>query len=339
VENMLLHLSGPLTPKQEKDLVRVRVNADRLIRMIANLLDQSRIQFGKIDLSSEAIELRDCVGDLLEQLRPLAVEKKQHLELRCRDQELVVWVDGDKLAQVLTNLVDNAIKYTPEGGHITIELSREGPAYAKVSVIDDGAGIPEEAIAKLFDPFFRVRQKTRLATQGLGLGLSIAKYLAELHGGTLSVTSELGKGSRFDCTLPLRPVVEKRAVASVAAGKLILVVDDDPDILQFLADRLESYGYGVQMATDGRKALEAFRQQPFHGVVLDISIPEIDGLEVLQQIRESCSTIPVIMITASGSKERAIQAVAMGAQAYLLKPFDAARLKDVVERWFGQPHN
>jgi signal transduction histidine kinase/CheY-like chemotaxis protein len=339
VENMLHHLSGPLTAKQEKDLVRVKVNTDRLIRMIANLLDQSRIQFGKIDLSSEAIELRDYVGDLLEQLRPLAVEKKQHLELRCRDQELVVWVDGDKLTQILTNLVDNAIKYTPEGGHIMIELSREGPAYAKASVIDDGAGIPEEALTKLFDPFFRVRQKTQMAAKGLGLGLSIAKYLAELQGGTLSVTSELGKGSRFDCTLPLRPVVEKRAVSQVAPGKLILVVDDDPDILQFLADRLGSYGYMVQMATDGRKALEAFRQQSFHGVVLDIGIPEIDGLGVLQQIRESCSTIPVIMITASGSKERAIHAVDMGAQAYLLKPFDAARLKDIIERWFGQPDN
>src|SRR5262249_16139422 len=236
-------------------------------------------------------------------------------------------------------LVENAIKYTPAGGHVTVELSRAEPAFAKVSVIDDGPGIPEEALDKLFDPFFRVRQTARLATKGLGLGLSITKYLVELHGGTLSVTSELGKGSRFDCTLPLRPTVEKRAVPSVATGKLILVVDDDPDILQFVADRLESYGYEVQTATDGRKALEAFQQQIFDGIVLDIGIPEIDGLEVLRQIRESRSTIPVVMVTASGSKERAVQAVAMGAQAYLLKPFDAARLKDVVEHWFGQAQN
>jgi signal transduction histidine kinase len=339
VENMLHRLSGPLTPKQEKDLTRVEVNADRLIRMIANLLDQSRIQFGKIEVSAEAIELRDFVEDLLEQLRPLAVEKKQQLDLCCRDRELVAWADRDKLAQIVTNLVENAIKYTPQEGHITVELSRAGPAYTKVSVIDDGSGIPEDALTKLFDPFFRVRQSGRLATKGLGLGLSITKYLVELHGGTLSVSSELGKGSRFDCTLPLKPVIEKRAVSPVASGKLILVVDDDPDILQFLADRLGSYGYTVQMATDGRKALEAFRQQPLQGVVLDIGIPEIDGLEVLQQIRESRSPIPVIMVSASGSKERAIQAVAMGAQAYLLKPFDAGRLKDVVERWFGQPHN
>jgi signal transduction histidine kinase/CheY-like chemotaxis protein len=339
VENMLHRLSGPLTPKQEKDLTRVEVNADRLIRMIANLLDQSRIQFGKIEVSAEAIGLRDFVEDLLEQLRPLAVEKKQQLEICARDQELVAWADRDKLAQIVTNLVENAIKYTPQEGRITVELSRDGPTYAKVSVSDDGVGIPEEALTKLFDPFFRVREAGRLPTKGLGLGLSITKYLVELHGGTLSVTSELGKGSRFDCTLPLRPGVEKRAVSSMAPGKSILVVDDDPDILQVMADRLESYGYRVQTATDGRKALEAFRQHPFDGIVLDIGIPEIDGLEVLQQIRESHSTIPVVMVTASGSKERAVQAVAMGAQAYLLKPFDTARLKDVVERWFGQSHN
>jgi signal transduction histidine kinase len=183
VENILHRLSGPLTAKQEKDLVRVRVNADRLIRMIANLLDQSRIEFGKIDLSSEAIELHACAADLLEQLRPLSREKKQHLDLRCLDPNLVVWADGDKLIQILTNLVENAIKYTPEGGHVAIELSRAGPAEAKVSVIDDGVGIPQEALTKLFDPFYRVRQTTTgAAPKGLGLGLSIARYLAESRG-------------------------------------------------------------------------------------------------------------------------------------------------------------
>ena len=168
--------------------------------------------------------------------------------------------------------------------------------------------------------------------------ISIAKNLAKLHVRTLSVTSELEKDSVFECTPPLRLAVEKPPAPPVSPGKRILVVDDDADILQFLADRLASYGYLVEMATDGRNALEAFRQRSFQGLILDIGIPEIDGLEVLQQIRDSYSTIPVVMVTASGSKERAIQAIGMGAQAYLLKPFDAARFKDVVERCFGRPH-
>jgi DNA-binding NtrC family response regulator len=168
--------------------------------------------------------------------------------------------------------------------------------------------------------------------------ISIAKTLAELHVRTLSVTSKLEKGSVFECTPLLRLAVEKPPDPPVSPGKRILVVDDDPDILEFLADRLASYGYLVEMVTDGRNALKAFRQRSFHGLILDIGIPEIDGLGVLQQIRDSYSTIPVVIVTASGSKERAIQAIGMGAQAYLLKPFDAACFKDVVERWFGQTH-
>jgi CheY-like chemotaxis protein len=118
-------------------------------------------------------------------------------------------------------------------------------------------------------------------------------------------------------------------------SKRILVVDDDPDILQVLKDRLDSYGYTVETANDGREALEGLRRQAFDGVILDIRMPEIDGMEVLRQIRESHSVVPVVMITASTIQDRAVEAVGKGAQAYLLKPFNAAQLKQVVERWFG----
>jgi CheY-like chemotaxis protein len=118
-------------------------------------------------------------------------------------------------------------------------------------------------------------------------------------------------------------------------SKRILVADDDPDILQVLRDRLDSYGYAVEMANDGRAALEALRRQAFDGVILDIRMPEIDGMEVLRQIREGHSGVPVVMITASTIQERAVEAVGKGAQAYLLKPFNAAQLKQVVELWFG----
>jgi CheY-like chemotaxis protein len=118
-------------------------------------------------------------------------------------------------------------------------------------------------------------------------------------------------------------------------SKRIMVVDDDPDILQVLKDRLDSYGYTVETANDGREALEGLRRQAFDGVILDIRMPEIDGMEVLRQIRESHSVVPVVMITASTIQDRAVEAVGKGAQAYLLKPFNAEQLKQVVERWFG----
>jgi DNA-binding response OmpR family regulator len=112
-------------------------------------------------------------------------------------------------------------------------------------------------------------------------------------------------------------------------------VDDDPDIRQFLMDRLGSYGYVVETANDGREAFDALRKGSYNGLILDIGLPEIDGMEVLHQIREDMPTLPVMMVTASGSKERAVQAVNLGAQAYLLKPFDAEHLKQMVEQCFG----
>lgn len=119
----------------------------------------------------------------------------------------------------------------------------------------------------------------------------------------------------------------------------ILIVDDDPDIRQFLLDRLRSSGYEVEIAKDGREALSAVERSNFDGIVLDISIPEVDGLEVLRRIREHNRTVPVVMVTASGSKERADQAINLGAQAYLLKPFDATHLRELVDRFFPRTAN
>jgi signal transduction histidine kinase len=335
VENMLNRLAGPLVEKQEMYLARVKVNADRLIRMIVDLLDLSRIESGKIELSPAEVALPKLAADVVEQLRPLAHAKGQRLELHRPQSELSVWADLDKVSQILTNLVDNAIKYTPEGGLVTVRVAQDGPFFAKVSVTDTGEGIAPDALPKLFDPFFQASRAREVGRKGLGLGLSIVKNLVELHGGTIAVQSEAGKGSTFHFTLPVRRALEKKRTGIPAGSKRLLVVDDDPDIRQLLLDRLESYGYVVETAVDGGEALEALRRRPFDGMLLDIRMPEMGGLEVLRYVRESRSTMPVVMVTASEARERAIQALSEGAQDFLLKPFDAAHLHEVVERWFG----
>jgi len=333
VENMLSGLAGSLTDKQETYLNRVKVNADRLIRMITDLLDSEK---PKIELYPDEINLPNLATDVLEQLSSLAAAQGQRLDLRCPETDLRIWADRDKVSQILTNLVDNAIKYTPQEGQITVLLSRAGPYDAKVSVIDTGEGISPEYLPRLFERGFRVPHHHKGAAKGSGLGLSIVKHLVELHGGTIKVHSEVGKGSEFVFTLPRRRILEKRTSGyEVAGGKRILVVDDDPDIRQFLMDRLGSYGYVVETANDGREALDTLRKGSYNGLILDIGLPEIDGMEVLHQIREDMPTLPVVMVTASGSKERAVQAVNLGAQAYLLKPFDAEQLKQMVEQCFG----
>jgi CheY-like chemotaxis protein len=335
MENALSGLAGPLSDKLQSYLVRMAHNTDRLIRMIADLLEQSRIEAGKLELSTAAVDLRKCSAEVVEQLHPLAAAKRQRLELDSEGTELIVWADEDRLIQVLTNLIHNAIKYTPEEGQIAVSVGLDNPRFAGVRVRDTGEGIQPEALPKIFDPFFRVSQGERRGPKGLGLGLSIVKNLVELHGGSIAVRSEEGHGSEFHVTIPFCSIAQRPMDRPIRVAQRLLVIDDDPDIREFIADRLGSLGYVVDTAVDGATALHALTSAFIDGMILDIGIPEIDGLEVLRRVRERDATLPIIMITASGAKERAIRAVNMGAQAYLLKPFDGDTLKDTVRQWFG----
>jgi len=334
VENMLAGLAGPLSDKQSIYLERIGVNVARLIRMIAELLDRSRIESGKMDLLPGEVDLKKCVSEVVEQLRAFAVSKGQQLDEHLPSDGLMVWADGDRVVQILTNLLHNAIKFTPEGGRIAVRVEPDAPNLARVSVADSGPGIPPQALTKIFDPFFRVGQEHRGSPKGLGLGLSIAKTLVELHGGSITVKSEPGGGSDFVFTLPLSPAWKARQSRRGMAVKQILVVDDDADIRQLLLDWLASQGYAAEAARDGAQALAALQSGRFDGVILDMGLPDLDGLEVLRHLREWNPSIPVLVVTASDAKERAVRAVSVGAQAYLLKPFDLGHMEQLADYWF-----
>lgn len=333
-DNMIEGLVGSLNTKQEQYLTRIKANGTRLARMITDLLDLSRVEAGKLVLSFDQVTLASLVADVIEQLRPLATAKQIRLELQSDDVALTVWADPDRLSQILTNLVDNAIKYTPDGGLVSVDLSAEGRERARIAVRDTGQGIPPEAIPKLFDPFFRVQQQERSQTKGLGLGLAIVKDLVDLHGGAIAVRSEIGQGTEFTVSLPLRSTQDAAGGASPSARRTLLVVDDDPDICAVLQDRLLSEGFYVLTATDGRAALKAGEATTVDGVLLDIALPDMDGFAVLRQLRATQPTVPVIMMTAVEALDRAMAAVEAGAQGYLLKPFDAARVRQIIDRWF-----
>ena len=185
LQNMLDGLTGAVNEKQQRYLSRMLDNSDRLIRMIEDLLDRTRIQTGKIELVPAELDLGQCVAEVVEQLRPLAQAKRQTLETIYSSQPdvpLSVWADRDRLVQIVINLVQNAMKFTPEEGGITVTVAKENHRHAGVTVRDTGPGIPPECLEKVFDPFFRVAA-TRTAAKGLGLGLSIVRALVELHVG------------------------------------------------------------------------------------------------------------------------------------------------------------
>ena len=206
LQNLLDGLTGPLNEKQQRYLSRMLENSDRLIRMIEDLLDRTRIQSGRLDLVPGEIDLGHCVADAVEQLRLLAQAKRQTLEAVAPPVPLIVWADRDRLIQIVTNLVQNAVKFTPEGGSIMVTVRQENQTLAGVSVRDTGPGIPREFLDQIFDPFFRVKQ-ARSGTKGLGLGLSIVRTLVELQGGTIVARSEPGQGAELFFTIPMLPTI------------------------------------------------------------------------------------------------------------------------------------
>ncbi|HEX8749870.1 MAG TPA: ATP-binding protein [Nitrospira sp.] len=333
LQNMLDGLTGAVNEKQQRYLSRMLENSDRLIRMIEDLLDRTRIQTGKLELSPAELDLGHCVADVIEQLRPLAQVKRQKVEVVYPAVPLVVWADRDRLFQIIINLVQNAMKFTPEEGCITVAVQKDNHRHAGISVRDTGPGIPSEFLDKIFDPFFRVKQ-SRTAVKGLGLGLSIVRTLVELHGGTIEARSAEGGGAELYFTLPIRVSMDIRVQTATGSGTRILVVDDDKDIRELLEDRLRATGYEVEAETDGLRAIDAAQSGRFSGLILDIGLPSLDGMEVLKQIRQKDQQMPIIMISASGVKESAVRAIGLGAQAYLLKPFDIEELQHVLDSCF-----
>jgi len=202
VDNMLDGLTGELNEKQNRYLTRVKSNADRLARLINDLLDLSRIEAG-IKLKQINLDLVTLAREIAESLRPLAAEKLISLEIAFGNNTVGAWADPDRISEVLVNLLGNAIKFSPAQSTITLSIERNGDHWAKVSVADTGPGIPLDEAKRVFDKFYQVSQPERQKARGTGLGLSIVKTLVELHGGNIWLESETGKGSVFSFTLPV----------------------------------------------------------------------------------------------------------------------------------------
>ena len=202
VDNMLDGVIGELNEKQIAYLTRIKSNADRLARLINDLLDLSRIEAGKIDLRPTNLSLVTLIKEVAESLRPVAAEKLISLDIASRDPAVMAWADRDKVTQVLMNLIGNALKFTPPHGKVTIAVGRNGDQWVRVSVADTGPGIPTEEINKIFDKFYQIAQSGRQKTKGTGLGLSISHQIVASFGGEIIVESEPGRGTTFRISFP-----------------------------------------------------------------------------------------------------------------------------------------
>lgn len=330
---------GEVAAEQQEFLGIVKSNADRLVALINDLLDISRIEAGRVELHRAPLDLARLVAEIADSLRPQIAAKQQQLALDFPAGLPPVSADADRLLQIVLNLLSNAHKYTPAGGtiHITAAVV-EGQV--ELSVADSGIGLSAEEQARLFTRFFRAKNRTTQEVGGTGLGLSIVRSLVELHGGQIRVESAPGQGSTFRVTLPAATVaVAPPAVAPLRPGGRVLVVDDEPDIARLIGRYLERAGYRVRLAHSAAAALQAANAEPPDLITLDVQLPDSDGFTVLEWLRGDPATaqIPVIML--SILPDHGIGRL-LGAVDYLTKPVgEAALLERVGTILAGRPRS
>ena len=332
---ILKGIDGPISDLQQQDLNAIYSSGQHLLGLINDVLDIAKIEAGKMELSFDEINVSDIITSVMSTATGLVKDKPIRL-LRQIDADLPsARADPIRLRQVLLNLLSNAAKFTDEGEIVVHASLQTGPAGLHeilVSVTDTGPGISQEDQAKLFQPFSQVDDSPTRKTGGTGLGLSISQQLIHLHGGRIGVHSEPGKGSTFYFTLPLRqPKVEPQ---ELHGGKLILSIDDDDQVLSLYERYLEPQGYDVVGLTDPGKAREKARQLKPFAITLDIMMPDVDGWQVLSDLKQDPETcdIPVIVCSIVEQQERGFS---LGAADYLLKPILQDDLVNAVNRLNG----
>lgn len=338
--DLLLREEGSrLTPHGRRDLGVVKANAKTLLALINDILDLSKIESGHVEVVQEDVDLAALVDECSATVRELLKGKDVTMVVSVQPGVSRIRSDSLKLRQVLLNLLSNAAKFTTMG-EIIVDARAEGDRLA-IDVEDTGAGIPAEQVPYIFDKFRQVDGSTTRKVSGTGLGLAIVRELVRVLGGTVEVTSDLGRGSRFSVRLPIKMAegdsdvevsVRPDAPESPAPGGTVLIVDDDIVTATVLRHALEAEGFAVREARDGVDALEiAIDEQP-SAIVLDLRLPRLDGWGVLAKLKSTpqLASTPVVIISIEEERARGF---ALGASDYLVKPFAPEQLVRSVSRF------
>ncbi|HEX4408566.1 MAG TPA: response regulator [Xanthobacteraceae bacterium] len=325
-----------------KTAVEIQDMMDRqlvhLVRLIDDLLDVSRVSQGKIELRMEKLNVAEVVRASVEASRPLINSAQHHLSIDMPSDAL--WIEGDltRLAQIVGNLLNNAAKYTPEGGQIRLAARADGDS-ALISVTDNGVGIAADMQSKVFDMFTQIDNRMSRARGGLGIGLALVKQLVLMHGGTVEAASDgLNKGSIFTVRLPLveasgQTDAPEAGLQPASARPLkVLVVEDNPEVGQAVGWMLEAIGHEYQLVHDGRSALCVAKDFKPDVILLDIGLPVMDGYAVCREFRkdEEFKNIPIIAQTGWGEDRAKAQASDAGFDRHLVKPVTLEQLERVL---------
>ncbi|HEY6400350.1 MAG TPA: ATP-binding protein, partial [Blastocatellia bacterium] len=342
----------------DRALEIIERNSQAQARLIEDLLDVSRIVSGKLSVQMHPVVMNSVAQGVVADMRPSAEARGIDLRL-IEDEEINLVGDADRLQQIVWNLLSNAIKFTPDGGRIDVELKRDGD-WAELRIIDTGRGISPEFLPYIFDRFRQATGGDAKARAGLGLGLTIVRFIAEAHGGTVTADSKgVGQGATFTCRFPLAgvkqepiPAVETVSPQSTQSARLarsaqfevsgapslkgikVLVVDDDEDARDVLKAALNSYGAEVTTVTGAPQALDTLASERMDVLVSDINMPGMDGYELIRRVRamepEKGGRIPAVALTAYARTEDRLRALQSGYQTHVPKPVEPAELEIVV---------
>ena len=313
-------------------LNQILTSGKHLLGLINDILDLSKVEAGQMELRLQAVDVKESVDQVAKTVEPLVAKKDIKLEWSA-DGGGQMLADAGKLKQMLLNLVSNAIKFTPEGGTVTIGVKRNHDSI-EFAVRDTGIGIAAADQAQIFKEFHQIDHGPGRKHEGTGLGLALTRRFALLHGGDVRVSSEVDKGSVFTLVLPLRQAAAPAALPQVAAvtnghgpasGPLVLVVEDDPAAAELLTRQLVGAGYRTEVARTGIEALEKARKLQPAAITLDIILPEVDGWEVISRLKsdELTSGIPIVVVSVVDNPELGMS---LGAIDYFVKPVDGRLL-------------
>ncbi|MFI0430603.1 two-component regulator propeller domain-containing protein [Mariniflexile sp. HMF6888] len=344
------------TDYQKSRFNLIHQNASRLLTLVNQVLDFRKAQTGELKLKVSKTNIVDYSRNIFESFKELAYNKKIQLNFISENENIVGWIDNDKYDKILYNLLSNALKFTNKYGNVDlfIRLKNGSEDYLVIEVIDDGIGIPLKSQEKIFMRFYQATNSKENNT-GSGIGLSLVKSLVELHKGKIKVKSEPNKGSEFivripiarhfykdkevfeydikDIKEPITPVLPaKKIIQSTELKQKILVIEDNNELRKYLVDYLSDY-YKVYDAENGEEGLRICRQIKPIICVADIMMPVMNGLDFCEELKkdEFISHIPVVLLTALSENEDKVKGYGIGADAYLVKPFDPSLLKTVIE--------
>ena len=325
------------TEKATEPLRRVNRAGNHLLGLINQVLDLSKIEAGKLELSPESVNLASLIDEVIGTARQLAEQNKNRLVVESQENLGSLTVDPMRLRQILLNLLSNACKFTKQG-EVMLRARKvvDGRNWIEIAVADTGIGMTAEQQAKLFEEFTQADTSTARQYGGTGLGLAITRKLARMMGGDVTVTSQPGKGSVFTVRLPgsAEPLANKSTDAdgNPPSTDCVLVIDDDATARELISDHLKAEGFSVVTAVGGLEGLKFAKELRPTAITLDVMMPDLDGWSVLAALRQDpeLAEIPVIMITIVDEHRRGI---ALGAAGYLTKPIDRERLHRLIRRF------